>query len=63
MNEIAAYAKANGIEPTTVLQKSAGLGGGAWDKWLAGASCYMSTADKIRLYMSQNGVHKSERAE
>lgn len=52
--EIEAYAAACGLKPTTVVQGAAGVSGAAWDRWKAGGSCTMRTADRIRDYIREN---------
>jgi len=54
MAEIEAYAAARGWMPTTVVQRSTALGGSAWAKWKAGASCTVATADRIRAWIAAN---------
>lgn len=55
LSEIRTYAAALGVKPGTVLHKACQLGGGTWEKWLAGtASPTMRTADRIREYMRAN---------
>lgn len=54
--QVEQYATARGIKPATVLQYAAGLSGSVWDKWLAGSSCNMATAERIRTYIVENPV-------
>ena len=54
MQEIEAYAAARGIKPATVLQYAVGLGGNVWAKWQSGASCQITTAERIREYIAEN---------
>lgn len=52
--EIEAYAAARNLLPTTVLQRAVGASGATWGKWKSGSSCSLTTADRIRAYMSAN---------
>jgi len=52
--EVEAYAIACGLKPGTVVQRAGGASGVAWEKWKAGGSCSMRTADRIRDYMHDN---------
>lgn len=54
MTEIRAYADACNIKPATVLQRAAGYGGKAWEKWEAGGQCTLATAETIRKHMAEN---------
>lgn len=57
MEMVRAYADALGVQPSTVVQRSAGLGGVAWARWEAGdGSPTMRTADKILKYIEDNPV-------
>lgn len=49
------YAEADGVQPSTVLQRAAGLGGAVWRKWENGnGSPTLKTADRIKEYMRDN---------
>lgn len=55
MEKVRAYAGALGVQPSTVVQRAAKLGGAAWAKWEAGdGSPTLRTADKILKYMHEN---------
>lgn len=55
MEKVRAYADALGVQPSTVVQRAAKLGGAAWAKWEAGdGSPTLRTADKILKYMQEN---------
>ena len=54
LRDIQAYADTCGLTPGTVIQRAAGASGGAWQRWLAGGSCSVRTADRIRAYMAAN---------
>ena len=55
MQKVRAYADALGIQPSTVVQRAAKLGGAAWAKWESGeGSPTLRTADKILKYMMEN---------
>ena len=55
MQKVCAYAKALGVEPTTVAQRAAKVSGAAWARWEAGAgSPTLATADKILKYIADN---------
>lgn len=55
MEEVRAYADALGVQPSTVVQRAAKLGGAAWAKWEAGdGSPTLRTADKILKYIKEN---------
>lgn len=54
MDEIRAYAKACGLHPSTVVQRSGCGGGLTWKKWQSGGSCSMRTADRLRQWMLDN---------
>lgn len=57
MEKVRTYADALGIQPSTVVQRAAKLGGAAWAKWEAGdGSPTLRTADKILKYMEENPV-------
>jgi hypothetical protein len=49
LNEVQAYARECGKEPSTVVQNFAGLSGTTWAKWVAGTSFPRAdTIDRIR---------------
>lgn len=53
--EVEAYAAAVGLEPSTVVQRAAGVSGAIWKRWKSGeASCTLTTADRVRAYMAEN---------
>jgi hypothetical protein len=55
MQQVRAYAKALGVEPTTVVQRAAKVSGAAWSRWDVGAgSPTLATADKILKYIADN---------
>ena len=55
MEEVRAYADALGVQPSTVVQRAAKLGGAAWAKWEAGdGSPTLRTADKILKYIKEH---------
>ena len=57
MKKVRAYAAALGIQPSTVVQRAAKVGGSAWAKWEVGErSPTLRTADKILKYMDENPV-------
>lgn len=57
MQQVRAYAKALGVEPTTVVQRAAKVSGAAWSRWDVGAgSPTLATADKILKYITDNPV-------
>lgn len=57
LKEIREYADALGVQPSTVIQRAAKLGGAVWARWEAGnGSPTMMTADKIRRYIAENPV-------
>ena len=58
MQEVISFSKTAGIMPTTVLQRSAGLGGHVWKNWKSGSSCTMATAEKIRAYMEKHKIEE-----
>lgn len=62
MQDVAAFAAAKGIKPATVLQNAAGLSGQTWDKWQDGASCSLTTADRIRAYIAAKSQSKSPKS-
>lgn len=55
METVRAYAGALGVQPSTVVQRAAKLGGAVWARWEAGdGSPTLRTADKILKYMQEN---------
>lgn len=61
MQQVRAYAKALGVEPTTVVQRAAKVSGAAWSRWDVGAgSPTLATADKILKYMTDNPAPEAQ---
>lgn len=57
LKEVRSYADALGVQPSTVVQRAAQVGGLTWAKWEAGTgSPTLKTADKIRDYIKNNPV-------
>jgi len=54
MNEIMAFAKANNLQPGTVVQNAKGGSGITWQRWLNGGDCWVSTQDRILAYIRAN---------
>jgi len=55
MLEVCTYAAALNIQPSTVVQRAAKVGGSVWSKWEAGrGSPTLRTADKILKYISDH---------
>lgn len=55
LEKVRTYADALGIQPSTVVQRAAKLGGAVWAKWEAGhASPTLRTADRILKYIEEN---------
>jgi hypothetical protein len=53
--EVQTYAAACGLLPTTVVQRAIGASGVTWRKWTEqGASCSLTTADRLRAWMREN---------
>lgn len=49
------YAAADGVQPSTVLQRAVGLSGSVWQRWEEGkGSPTLKTADRIMAYMKDN---------
>ena len=61
IEKVCAYAGALGVQPSTVVQRAANVGGGSWAKWETGyGSPTLRTADKILKYMRDNPAPAAE---
>ena len=54
MNEIMAFAKANNLQPGTVVQNAKGGSGITWQRWLNGGGCTVEIQDRILAYIRAN---------
>lgn len=63
MKMVRDYAASLKIEPSTVAQRAAGVGGGSWSRWEAGTSSpTMAVADRIKAYIAENPAPVAENA-
>lgn len=63
LKEVRDYAAAIGVQPSTVVQRAAGMGGAKWSRWVAGdSSPTLRTVDKVRAYIAENPPEKNKGA-